>query len=76
MIATPTRFIKSLPVLAPTEADDLGFVSISTMCHSIFEESIMESMARDRNPERSAWIEHGPNLYELAVKREDYKTLD
>ena len=67
--------IHNLPVITLSESSSQGFQSITTGIHAVTEKSILASVAQHRNPERSAFIRVGEDLYELAIKREDISNL-
>ncbi len=62
-----TFHIHGLPVLSPSEAERLGFESITTDIHAHHEKPILASVCQHRDPERAALIQTGDETYQLAI---------
>jgi hypothetical protein len=59
--------IHGLSVLSPSEAERLGFESITTDIHAHHEKPILASVCQHRDSDRAALIQTAEETYQLAI---------
>lgn len=70
----PKRYpseLHGLPVLTPRQAEDEGYVSITTDICLRTEESILLSVCNGRNPLRACLIRRQGDAYQLCIRSQD-----